>query len=248
MRMIPDRTRRFKQRPFYQPSELDTECERIVTEFLRRVHGKIEWPITTDDLTKLLEENVRDLDLYADLSSVGVNVEGVTDFSPGMKPRVRICKDLASSAKHENRLRTTLTHELGHVRLHGYLYQLDDENEDLFSARGLTSARQPSASDSSPSQQCRRDTILDSPETNWMEWQAGYACGAFLMPVSYLRQVVEDHKRKHELLGDIVPESAAGTGLIALVSERFCVSKDAARIRLLKTKALSSTFSPSIFR
>lgn len=249
MKMIRDRTGRFNQRPFYHPSELDTECERTVSEFLQKVHGKVRLPISTDDLTKLLEENVRDLDLYADLSSLGANVEGVTDFSRGVKPRVRICKDLASSPVHANRLRTTLTHELGHVRFHGYLYQLGDENGDLFAGRPQSLRGSAAAPEQPPSssQQCRRETILDSQESNWLEWQAGYACGAFLMPASHLRALVETYRRKHELLGDLLATSPAGRGLIKLVSEQFSVSRDAARVRLLKTKAFSTTPSPSIF-
>lgn len=244
MRMIRDTTRRFSARPYYEGTELDTECERIVTAFLRE-RGRLAWPVSTDDLTKLLEQNVSDLDLYADLSDLGNNFEGVTDFSPGQLPRVRICRDLASSAKHENRLRTTITHELGHVKLHNFLFQLAAENVDLFlptSTRNEATKR-----DSRATQRCMRGTIIDSHERDWMEWQAGYACGAFLMPRSFVTQDVADFRRKHHLLGDIEITSDLGSSLISLVSERYAVSTDAARVRLAKLNVLIRKAANSIF-
>jgi hypothetical protein len=243
VRMIRDLSGRFEERPYYREPELDVECEQTVTEFLTRRNGKATWPISTDDLTKLLEENVRDLDLYADLSGVGESVEGVTEFVPGLKPRVKICKDLASSPKHENRLRTTLTHELGHVRLHGYLFQLNDRTYDLFPKKTPHAGH---ATNSPASQECRRETILDSSERDWMEWQAGYACGAYLMPRSVLVQAVTQFRRQRETIDDIRPDSSHGIHLIELISTRFCVSRDAARVRLLKMKVLTTTPSPSI--
>jgi hypothetical protein len=66
MKWVPDRSGRFPERPYYAPDELDTECEQFITEFLRARHGRVEFPITTDDLTVLLESAVVDLDMYAD--------------------------------------------------------------------------------------------------------------------------------------------------------------------------------------
>lgn len=64
-------------------AELDKECERLVTAFLRRLRGKAKYPISTDDLKTLIEEDARDLDQYADLSGYGLDVEGVTEFELG---------------------------------------------------------------------------------------------------------------------------------------------------------------------
>ncbi len=36
---------------------------------------------------------------------------------------------------------------------------------------------------------CYRDNILDPAQTDWMEWQAGYVCGALLMPASQVREL-----------------------------------------------------------
>ena len=44
-------------------------------------------------------------------------VEGVTEFQVGKKPRVLINRQLSEGRNMENRLRTTLAHEYGHVHL-----------------------------------------------------------------------------------------------------------------------------------
>ena len=68
MRYVPDRTGRFAERPHYADAELDRIFERLVTEFLKAHRGKITFPISTDDLTVLIERDTEDLDAYADLS------------------------------------------------------------------------------------------------------------------------------------------------------------------------------------
>ena len=114
MRYVRDQTGRFGERPHYEPDELDVMFEDVVIGFLKGQHGKVEFPITTNDLTVLIEQDTDDLDPYADLSGYGETVEGVTEFLPGRKPRVRIARDLAEAGYRENRYRTTLTHKYGH--------------------------------------------------------------------------------------------------------------------------------------
>lgn len=127
-------------------------------------HGKAEFPITTEDITVLIEQKVSDLDQYADLSAYGANVEGVTEFSRRGKPKVLISE---SVHRYENRLRTTLTHEYRHVELHAYLFATEERK------LGLVPGQKPSAI------YCKRDGIINAKKTDWMEWQAGYArsCG-----------------------------------------------------------------------
>ena len=71
MRYVADRSGRFTQRPHYEPKELDRECEAIVSAFLRERHGSVAYPLTTDDLTVLIERDTESLDQYADLSAYG---------------------------------------------------------------------------------------------------------------------------------------------------------------------------------
>src|SRR5437867_12136230 len=109
MKWVADRSGRFPQRPHYDPDELESECEDVITTFLKERHGRVEFPVATEDLTVLIERVVADLDMYADLSHEQGEVEGLTEFLPGQKPRVRISAALSQAPRLENRLRTTLT-------------------------------------------------------------------------------------------------------------------------------------------
>lgn len=167
---VRDQTGRFQQRPHYKPDELDRECE-YHHGISQKLHGEVCYPIDTEDLKKLIERDAEDLDVYADLSVYGVEVEGVTEFRPGRRPSVKISSKLTEDERRENRLRTTLTHEWGHVHFHSYLWEVEPLTTDLLREK--------------PNQDkiiCKRDTIIDAKQTDWMEWQAGYVCGAILMP------------------------------------------------------------------
>ena len=47
-------------------------------------------PIPTNALVVLIEQYAEDIDLFADLSGEGANVQGVTEFFTSGKPQVRI--------------------------------------------------------------------------------------------------------------------------------------------------------------
>jgi hypothetical protein len=245
MKLVPDRSGRFTERPFYTSAELDAECEELISEFLARHRGRVEWPVRTDDLVTLLEEHAESVDLFADLAALGSEVEGVTDFYPGKRPRVRISKVLSAATNQENRLRTTLTHELGHVHLHRYLFEVAMQNGELFGGRaasgaaGTKGAPKSAKQAANESHQCRRETILDAKEVDWMEWQAGYACGAFLMPRTPLRALVRGFGQRRSTLSGVIEGSEEGEELVAEVVSRFAVSRDAARIRLIKIDAFA---------
>lgn len=237
MRDVPDKTGRFSQRPHYKPDELDRECENIVAGFLKERYGVIKYPLSTDDLTVLIERDTESLDQYADLSAYGRDVEGLTHFQPGRKPRVKISNRLAEDEQRQNRLRTTLAHEYGHVRFHAYLWELEPPAPDLL-------RRNPKAS----MQICYRDNILDAAQTDWMEWQAGYVCGALLMPATSVRQLITPYLESQGLFGVVGQREPHGLALIEKVKSAFEVSADAARIRLIKLGILGAVSAgPSLF-
>jgi hypothetical protein len=229
MKWVTDKTGRFPRRPHYLPEELDAECEQIVTAFLREKYGKIDFPIKTDDLTVLIEQKA-DLDSYADLSGEEGDVEGVTEFTPGQRPIVRIANAL-STPYLENRLRTTLTHEYGHVHFHQFMFDVETRPRSLF------------GDDAEPvTNKCKRDNITGASETDWMEWQAGYVCGAILIPASALTDTVQDFRRENGLaLSNLRLNSEAGQRLIETIAARFQTSKDAARVRLLKKRIVTDS-------
>jgi hypothetical protein len=191
--------------------------ERACTDFLQKKYGKVDYPISTDDLTTLIEQDVADLDQYADLSPYGDGVEGMTEFPRSGKPRVAISHN---AHRYENRLRTTLAHEYGHVRLHAPLFVLGDRQLKL------GQNRKPNAI------YCLRDAMLPAGKRDWMEWQAGYASGAALMPKTPVTRLVAQIQERFGVYGAVSPESAGGQSLISAVMDRFSVSRDAAVVRL----------------
>jgi hypothetical protein len=236
VRYIKDNRGRFPERPHYEPAELDRECERIVTTFLRARYDDVRFPISTEDLKTLIEQDASDLDCYADLSSYGPDVEGLTEFLPARKPAVKISEKLTNDDRRENRLRTTLTHEFSHVRFHGYLFELAHSQGGLFDqARPQRTV-------------CKRDADpLAMPQTDWMEWQAGFGCGALLMPVSHVRKTVEAVLVARGQYGAVAPQSELAKELVGRVTEEFQVSADAARVRLLKLGLLGETRGQALF-
>jgi len=220
---VRDTTGRFTQRPHYKPAELDRECEAIITGFLKEIYGTATFPVSTDDLTKLIERDASDLDCYADLSDFGEDVEGLTEFIRGRKPAVKIAARLSEDPRYENRLRTTMTHEFGHVRFHAYLWEIDPPTPDLLRSK-------PTAN----KQICKRETIVGAKEVDWMEWQAGYICGALLMPATPARRLLKGYMEERGLYGALAADSVEGVGAIHLIVDAFRVSQDAARVRLLQ--------------
>jgi hypothetical protein len=236
VKWIADRTGRFRERPHYESCEIDNECERLVIKLLTKIRGTVGYPIITDDLEKLIEGDAKDLDMYADLSTDGPDVEGVTRFAFGRKPSVEISSALSEAKNRNNRLRTTLAHEFGHVHFHDGLFQMKMSATDLFSKP------------SSERIVCKRDKMVDAPVVDWLEWQACYASGAILMPKSATMKLVEEFRRSLGVAGTITSSQESGVALIALVRTRFDVSEEAARVRLTKLGVLShSAPQPTLF-
>lgn len=237
VRMIRDNTGRFAERPFYQARELDDECERLIRDLLLKRHGKVDYPVATDDLTVLIEMHDADLDPFADLSAYGADVEGVTEFFHNRGPKVSISERISEDDRRENRFRTTLTHEFGHVKFHGPLWAEKFATGDLLD-RGLNANKAIS----------KRDNILNALQSDWMEWQAGYISGALLMPATRLSRLVSDYCAPRELHGNIHLTSEHAANLVHAVMDLFAVSREAAEVRLLKLGVLTTTIGqPSLF-
>ena len=233
---VPDATRRFPKRPHYEPTEIDRECEALTSAFLLKHRRKVEYPIRTEDFCLLVEQHVAYLDVYSDLSADGADVEGVTRIEVGKAPIVEITEALSTDDRRANRYRTTLAHELGHVRLHDGLFQAHFSSGDLLAEAGRARIV------------CKRDTILEAPPADWMEWQAGYASGAYLMPRSAVRDLL---RPSIDLAGSLPPflvTTPAAASLVGKAINRFAVSREAAQIRLLKLGYLASRpAAPTLF-
>jgi hypothetical protein len=235
---VPDRTGRFKTRPHFEPGELDRECDAIISDFMQKVAGRSVFPVPTDIITKLIERDAADLDLGADLSREGSEVEGLTRFFFNGKPKVLISRALTESPQRQHRLRTTLTHEYGHVRFHAYLWQVDESSLHLPGFGPTTPRELP---------KCLRQNIVSAAPVDWMEWQAGYVCGALLMPIREMRDLVDSHLKRAGLSTAPVAGSPHAQALQQDVVKRFDVSMEAARVRLSVLGALSREANRPIF-
>ncbi len=221
MKMIPDRSGRFPERPYYEIEELEEECERIVESFLLSRYGQYSIPVPTEALEKLLERETAKVNLYCDLSGEGEEVHGVTEFFPGQKPNVSIARELSYQHWREHRKRSTLPHEYGHVHWHTWLF-------DRYCMRNER-------------HKCLRTQIIPvSGDIDWMEWLAGYVSGAMLMPRSRVQLQVGAFRGERRVEGRLDQESIEGQLLIQRTSELFKVSPDAARVRLGQLAYLQS--------
>jgi Zn-dependent peptidase ImmA (M78 family) len=232
VKLVTDRTGRFGVRPHYKQDELDQECEGIVTTFLKDLHTDVVFPIATEDLHTLIEAHAEDLDAYADLSNYEGEVEGVTEFFPDHAPKVSISEKLSNDTWRENRLRTTLAHEFGHVYFHRPMW------EEKFLNNAATLFQRGQDENKAI---CKRDTIIGAGHYDWMEWQAGYISGALLMPASHVRGIVSGYREENDLLSSIFHLSEHAMEIIYRVVETFAVSEEAAKVRLFKLNAITET-------
>lgn len=110
-------------------------------------------------------------------------------------------------------MRTTLTHEYGHILLHTWLY-------DKYAT-------------SSGPQLCYWHSMLPtSAVVDWFEWQAGFASGCLLMPDSFMRRAAEAYFQGRKEQPPVPKTSRAASELSDRVSLAFDVSVDAAIVRL----------------
>ncbi len=270
MKWVIDSTGRFTWRPYYDQAELDAECEKLVSQFLISKNGKITFPISTDDLAVMIERDVSDLDLYADLSILGSDVEGITDFFPDKKPAVKIARELSANRSRENRLRTTLAHEYGHVKFHAFLWEYNRieypqpqiawkpgvrhykpaELSRKFANRSTSAKPGTALHDNSRKLvsggiegscfHCRQGSIFDAPLEDWMEWQAAYVGGAILMPLTVLRDLFSNSVESRGTRSWLPAGGDEARRFTDRVAEFFSVSLEAAETRLLKLGVLQS--------
>jgi Zn-dependent peptidase ImmA (M78 family) len=221
MKFLRDPLGRPIKRLYFKTEELDERCERIIRDFMHRRSGGFRLPIPTDEIVRMIEAEADDLDMYANLPE---GQDGFTEFFVDRKPRVQISRRL-SDPRYENRLRTTLGHEYGHVWFHAPLWRESGRDSD----------RRPAAR----SWRCERDTIVTASENDWMEWQAAYISGALLMPRTNVIVLTNQVAKSYGGAAPVVLDATAGRDLIQQVRKRFQVSEQAAQVRLSRLGLLS---------
>ena len=240
MKWVWDETHRFRMRPHYSEEELDAQCQSLVFEYLKSRHGKVDFPLRTDDLKSILGRDAQTLDLDTDLTGEAPRIEGLIEFRRGRKPAVRISARLTRAPGLENQFRTALAHAYGHVRFHDFLFQ----TEENFSLSLFGDSPHPLPR----THRCERDSMLPLADRDWMEWQAGFVCGALLMPkdplILAVRRFRHERDLDHVALSD---HSFDGAVLIDEIVKQFQTSWEAARIRLLQQRVLISNDTRSLF-
>jgi len=221
MKLLRDPLGRPIKRLYFTAEELDERCERKIADFMNDHCGGFRLPVPTDDIVRMIEVDTDDLDLYANLPE---GVDAHTDYFIDRNPRVKVAARL-SDPRYENRLRTTLAHEYGHVWLHAPLWRKPASESD----------RRPAAR----SWRCERETIVTAPDNDWMEWQAGYVCGALLMPRTEIVLLANAIASRNSTNLPLRSDTEAVPELIAQVMRRCRVSEQAARIRLARLMVVS---------
>lgn len=210
---------------FVPPKRIELQAQRLILEHLRERRKDTElFPVTAEDLVALVEGHAEDLNVYDDIRHFGPGVEGVTFFSVGMRPTVHVSPDL-SQASNQNRYKSTLAHELGHVVLHDPMFQRRR-------ADGLFGPYQQAFSVSF------RDGAIGDAQTDFYEKQAWHFCRCLLMPPSeVLRHVTAAHGGG---LSEIWRESELGQQIIRSSARTFGVSESLARVHLTKIGAITA--------
>lgn len=242
-----DETGRLPEKPKYSLKELNSMAEKVLFDSSDILGKEIHYPIPTDKLTVIIERYVDDLDLYADLEKEygDENIEGVTIFIPFKKPIVKISEKLQKYKFKENRFRTTLAHELGHVIIHNPLWQREFKKLQL-----------PFDTPVQRIQICTRKTLFSKNEPNyehydWIEWQANYFASALLMPEKAFCKIYKNFTDERRIFFQISEECSDANDLINLLSQEFQLSKEAIKVRLKQMKILVSqediANSPTLF-
>jgi hypothetical protein len=208
VKWIPDRSGVFPKRLYFESmAELDAECERLVKYIHYRKYETGFEPPLTDDALQVLIEAYADVDLYCALPD---GVEGVTEFRSIGRPLIKMNESLTVDPLRRNRIRTGLAHEWFHAVYHRAAWEMRWAYERIVGQRSAPAA-------------CQRETIVGADDQDWMEFQAGYASCALLMPVTCLKSEVEKFLKLDTNDPDV---------LVQRVAHSFIVSEDAARWRL----------------
>ena len=73
-----------------------------------------------------------------------------------------------------------------------------------------------------------------------MEWQANYASGAFLMPITFVNETAGNFFNRYRVYPPFKAYSSMADELVIKIASGFDVSKDAAMIRLIKLGYLTN--------
>jgi hypothetical protein len=221
------------------------DIERTMEDELRTagLFPTVEQPIV--DLEAFVERHLHvQMDQYAALDD---RVLGQTEFYRDAAPRIMINRDLTGTAMHDEesgprlrgRWRATVAHEACHVVLHRVLYEISDDQSDLFGSPQRVAQRLF---------RCMKDQVLfRGPVSDWREVQANRGMAALLMPRAVFQALaVEEIGRLQITEADRVAGGRGCRRLAVALSGRTGVSSQAASIRLETLSLVSTAGSPRL--
>jgi hypothetical protein len=215
-----------RERLWFEPKEIDT----IMEAELRKATLSPTADEPAVDIERFIERYLKvGLDQYADLEP---SILGLTEFFSGKSPRISINRILTGSALDEDesqpgilgRWRATLAHEAVHVLLHRCLYEFAAGNMSLFGGDDVPGA------DARKLHRCLKRDASYRQVSDWREVQANQGMAALLMPRTLFLQVAR--AEIHDIYRSETIPHGEEDRIAAVLSSRFVVSRQAARIRL----------------
>jgi Zn-dependent peptidase ImmA (M78 family) len=213
--MVPDPSGHFQERPYFPDGEIDGIMSQVLEAAGNpRLPGR---PAVDVDVVMLK------LQIEPEYTELPNGVLGVTRFSSSGVPFIAVSDQLESDSRGNvtafHRLRTTQAHEIGHATLHAPLYV------QVNVSAGVTLGQLPSC-----------DGVQSAPAPHytgeWWEYQANVAMAALLMPESDFRDESSTWCRGHRVRDTKrIRSQTKFDSYVEWMSEQFCVSRQAARIR-----------------
>ena len=226
MRTIRASSGPFKERPYYE----DSEIEEIALEALRVVGLVPEEPEPVR-VDRFVEKRFGVVPRYDELPP---GILGLTKFGPAGAEEVVVSRSLSEEGSRvaERRLNSTLAHEAGHMLLHGHLFVLERRGTPLF-PENLDATNQRIL--------CRADAVgadrvgSAGYDGQWWEYQANQMIGALLMPRPLLDEVLEPLLTSRGQLGLKALDDEHRDTAVRRLTAVFDVNPAVARLRLEKT-------------
>lgn len=185
--------------PFKKPDDIKKAAER----FLHKYHPEDTYPIPIEEIIEF---------------QLGLDIIPIDGLHRVIETDGFISSDLTSISVEEyiyknrpGRYRFTLAHEIGHLVLHGHIYE-----------------------------QCGFKTISEckkfienfpEKEYSWLEWQANEFAGLMLVPSHHLKRRLSYHTKQLKSLS-IKNEDVILDRAVEFLSKDFIVSRDVIRRRL----------------
>ena len=227
MRMIPNYSGPFSERPYFEKCEIET----IATDELRNVDLLPEEPAPIR-IERFIEKRFRIAPDYRDLPP---GLLGLTKFGANGSVEIVISTSLSEDGDDVSarRLNSTLAHEAGHALLHRRLFSelhLADQTSAL--TEDIQVDRRRILCRTVDERVSDRSASRSTYSGQWWEYQANLMIGALLMPRPLVRDALVPLLTRVGMLGIEALSTASREPAARTAAEIFDVNPVVARIRI----------------